>query len=263
MSRRGLIVIFLFGLLGAAAGYFLRADVRRRNREVMPEMAYSPASASQSINPVFANGITEQAAPAGTIARGEKPLRFGPTTQEAIRAGEELVNPHKHDDSRAIARGLAIYSNYCGACHGGGGAGDGLVVKRGFPAPPSLLAQHAVDMKDGQIFHIVTFGQNKMPSHATQVSPEDRWNVVSYIRSIQKRAAATQLSTTSATRQNAVSTASFCTPGFQPVSCVLAPDRVSDIFASGFAHAIVCRSTGTTRAGSPCYGAHPKPGGAS
>lgn len=267
MSRRGLIFIIVFALIGAGTGYFMRADVTRRNREVMPEMAYSPAYAPQSLNPVFANGITEQSAPPGTIARGTKPLHYGPTTQEAIRAGDELVNPHKPDDAKAIARGMAVYSNFCGVCHGGGGAGDGLVVKRGFPVPPSLLAQHAIDMKDGQIFHVVTFGQNKMPSHATQVPPEDRWNVVCYIRSMQKRAATTQPTTMPTTNPttsgSALRAAHSCSTGFQPVSCVLAHNRVSETSASRFADAIVRASTHATRAESPCYSAQPRAGGVS
>ncbi len=43
-------------------------------------------------------------------------------------------------------------------------------------------------MKDGQIFHVLTFGQNNMPSYASQLSREDRWNVITYVRSLQKQA---------------------------------------------------------------------------
>ena len=60
---------------------------------------------------------------------------------------------------------------------------------RGFPAPPSLLAPRAVQMKDGQMFHTVTYGQRNMASYASQLSREDRWKVIVYIRAMQKRAA--------------------------------------------------------------------------
>jgi hypothetical protein len=57
---------------------------------------------------------------------------------------------------------------------------------RGFPAPPSFLADHAMNLADGQIFHIVTYGQKNMPSHAAQVPAEDRWRVIAYVRSLQR-----------------------------------------------------------------------------
>ncbi|MBI3484584.1 MAG: cytochrome c, partial [Acidobacteria bacterium] len=46
-----------------------------------------------------------------------------------------------------------------------------------------------VGIKDGQIFHIVTYGQKNMASYATQVSRDDRWKVILYVRSLQKQAA--------------------------------------------------------------------------
>jgi mono/diheme cytochrome c family protein len=63
------------------------------------------------------------------------------------------------------------------------------VTQRGFPPPPSLLAEHALQMKEGQMFHVLTFGQNNMPSYASQISREDRWNAIAYVRMLQAQAA--------------------------------------------------------------------------
>ena len=63
----------------------------------------------------------------------------------------------------------------------------GPVAQRGYPPPPSLLAEHAQKMKDGQLFHILTYGQNNMPSYASQLSRDDRWNVVLYVRTCRPR----------------------------------------------------------------------------
>jgi hypothetical protein len=63
-------------------------------------------------------------------------------------------------------------------------------VKRGYPPPPSLLADNARRIKDGQIFHIITYGQNNMPSYAAQVSVEDRWRAIVFVRSLQAQAPA-------------------------------------------------------------------------
>jgi mono/diheme cytochrome c family protein len=43
-------------------------------------------------------------------------------------------------------------------------------------------------MRDGQLFHILTFGQNNMPSYASQLSRADRWNAIAYVRLLQARA---------------------------------------------------------------------------
>ena len=45
-----------------------------------------------------------------------------------------------------------------------------------------------MQMKDGQLFHILTHGQNNMASYASQLSREDRWNVIVYVRSLQAAA---------------------------------------------------------------------------
>ena len=46
-------------------------------------------------------------------------------------------------------------------------------------------------MKDGQLFHILTYGQNNMASYAGQISRDDRWNVIAYVRSLQAKVAPT------------------------------------------------------------------------
>jgi mono/diheme cytochrome c family protein len=57
------------------------------------------------------------------------------------------------------------------------------------PPPPSLVAGRALTLKDGQIFHILTYGQNNMASYASQIDREDRWRAILYVRSLQMRAA--------------------------------------------------------------------------
>ena len=84
--------------------------------------------------------------------------------------------------------GEFVFENYCATCHGAGGLGNGPVAQRGFPPPPSLLADKTRKMKDGHLFHVLTYGQNNMPSYASQISREDRWNVIGYVRSLQNAA---------------------------------------------------------------------------
>lgn len=177
--------LFLLTILvvSVAANFGINDNPAHRNFEAMPEMVRSIAYKSFTANPNFGDGKTLQTPPEGTIARGVHPLGYGTTPPEAMRAGRELMAPPGPDT--ALARGARVYQIYCQPCHGGSGKGDGPVAMRGFPPPPSLLAEHAVHLADGQMFHIVTYGQKNMPSYASQVPAEDRWRVIAYVRSLQ------------------------------------------------------------------------------
>jgi len=171
----------------------VRVDYSQPNIEILPHMKYSSAYDAFSTNPNFANGRTLQAPVSGTIARGDLPLDFAATPEDAIRAGEQLQSPFAAVDgmalSAAIEQGAEVYRIFCDTCHGAGGAGDGPVPKRGFPPPPSLLTGKSVTMKAGQLFHILTYGQGSMPTFTAQLSRENRWEVIEYIRSLQQDAA--------------------------------------------------------------------------
>lgn len=168
------------------AGWLLRANSARPNFEFMPDMAHSARYNAYSANPVLATGETLQAPAPGSIPRGDPPLHYAATPQDALRAGEELVNPVPLNSANARQRGATVFANFCAECHGADGRGMGPVAQRGFPPPPSLFAPRALGLKDGQMFHILTYGQNNMPSYAGQISRQDRWNVIVYLRSLQR-----------------------------------------------------------------------------
>lgn len=163
-------------------------DVSRPNYDFLPEaqMAYTAAYDSFAPNLNFPNGLTLRSPPTGTIARGYLPLfRYQPTSEDALRAGRELKNPFSEDDSRRLKRGSDVFDNVCQICHGPIGEGNGPVTQRGFPLSASLLAERAVRMKDGQMFHVLTYGQGRMPALAAQLSPEDRWSAILHVRMLQ------------------------------------------------------------------------------
>lgn len=164
-------------------------DMSRPNVEFMPDMAHSLAAESFGRNAVFADGITLQTPPAGTVARGRLPLRYGTTPEEAQRAGRELINPVDAGDADIQQLGATGFGIFCHPCHGATGAGDGPVAMKGFPPPPSLFAEKATNLADGQIFHIISFGQGNMPAHGTQIPTAQRWQIVTHVRQLQARAA--------------------------------------------------------------------------
>lgn len=184
-----------------------RVDYASPNIEILPDMKYTPAFTSYAENPNFPNGRTLQAPVPGTIARGKLPWHYEATEADARRAGEQLQNPFRlatdstdastqnqavtgpaEEWRQSVERGGAHYRVFCISCHGPAGAGDGPIPGRGFPPPPSMLTGKSLQMKDGQLFHIVTLGQGSMAGFAGQLAPTARWDVVNYVRSLQSSA---------------------------------------------------------------------------
>jgi mono/diheme cytochrome c family protein len=184
--RHKLVNIALLAVLIAllAVHWALRRDSGVRNFELLPGMVASVPYDAFSRNPNFADGKTLREPVRGTVIRGQMPLHYAATPADAVRAGVELANPLAAN-GKVTARGAAVYASFCETCHGPSGKGDGRVAQRGFPTPASLLAPRAVAMADGQMFHVLTYGQGNMPSYAAQISREDRWAAIAYVRTLQ------------------------------------------------------------------------------
>ena len=192
MSRTGLnrLLIVVIAILVLLA-WFLRRDFSQPNYVFTPEMVFSVPYDSYSANPVFPDGKTMQLPVAGTVARGTTFFDYEATEADALRAGEELTNPWTDSaldpDLVLVAktRGHQVFSTFCLPCHGAVGNGDGPVAKHGFPPPPPLSAESGLKMSDGQMFHVLTFGQKNMPGYASQISEEDRWKAILFVRGLQ------------------------------------------------------------------------------
>ena len=180
------VLLFVATIALLSLNWLLRIDPAQRNFEVLPDMAASIPYDAFAKNPNFADGMTLRQPVPGTVVRGQMPLHYAATPADAVRAGLELRSPVA-GNRNVQNRGAVVYRNYCETCHGPAGKGDGRVAQRGFPMPPSLLAQKAMQMADGQIFHILTYGQNNMPSYAAQIDRIDRWAVIEYVRSLQSQ----------------------------------------------------------------------------
>lgn len=166
----------------------LQPDLLRRNYEFLPDMRTLVAYDGQGENPNYADGKNLQPPAPGAIARGFLPVHYGPGEDEARRAGAELKNPYAATDAAARARGAAVWATFCVVCHGPNAEGNGPVTRRGVPAPPSFHTDVARARKDGELFHIVTYGRNNgnMPSYAVQVGAEDRWKAILHLRGLQE-----------------------------------------------------------------------------
>src|SRR5262252_5027436 len=175
--------LFLFPVLAIGGVHVMSRNTGVRNLEWPTQMQYSPAYRSQTSNPVLPNHMTAQGTVPGTAPRGFAPFHYGPDAAESERAGRELKNPFP-PTTENLARGQYIFANYCVACHGATGAGDGPLIPK-YPNPPSYQTEKSKSLPDGNMFHVITLGRNNMPSHAGQVPADDRWKVILYIRKLQ------------------------------------------------------------------------------
>ncbi|MGI9025791.1 MAG: c-type cytochrome [Burkholderiaceae bacterium] len=84
-----------------------------------------------------------------------------------------------------LRRGRERFNIYCAPCHSEAGDGDGMVVRRGFPRPPSYHTDKLRNAPDAHFYSVITNGYGAMYSYADRVEPDDRWAIVAYIRALQ------------------------------------------------------------------------------
>ena len=84
-----------------------------------------------------------------------------------------------------LARGRERYEIFCAPCHGSDGEGNGVIVRHGFPAPPSYFSPDARAMSDADIVKVIAEGRGKMYSYGSRVAENDRWAIAAYIRQLQ------------------------------------------------------------------------------
>jgi mono/diheme cytochrome c family protein len=136
---------------------------------------------AQKPSDLFKDGIGMRPPVEGTVARGFLPYPFKGKPDEA---GKNLVNPLLSTAAN-LEHGKAKFLTYCSPCHGNFGRGDSR-LRGQFPSPPTLHSDKVRNWPDGDIYHVITEGQNVMPSYATQIPRDDRWAIILYIRALQR-----------------------------------------------------------------------------
>jgi mono/diheme cytochrome c family protein len=119
----------------------------------------------------------------GTVARGQlQEDSYLYTGKFGNNPGDYMPFPVTQD---VLARGRERFNIYCSPCHSRLGNGNGMIVQRGFRAPPSYHTERLRKAPLGYFFDVMTNGFGAMPEYATQVPPRDRWCIVAYIRALQ------------------------------------------------------------------------------
>ncbi len=112
------------------------------------------------------------------------PLPDGTVAQGDAELAAALANPPLLT-AVAIERGRQRYNIFCSMCHGLAGDGDGIVVARGFPRPPSFSDPAVVSTGPRELIRAIGEGTGRMYGFGDRVGPSDRWLIVAYIRALQ------------------------------------------------------------------------------
>jgi mono/diheme cytochrome c family protein len=77
----------------------------------------------------------------------------------------------------------AIYADRCARCHGERGAGDGADASLYKPLPASLIDERTRQTSDGELFWKIGKGRRPMPGYGSELTAEQRWEIVNLLRS--------------------------------------------------------------------------------
>lgn len=150
-------------------------------------MMYQQKLSAQSPTTFFKDGFSMREPVAGTVAKNHIPYAY----PDSVALAEKfMVNPLEINETN-LSIGKAKFNTFCSPCHDYQGTGIARLNGQ-FPNPPSLHTDRVRNWKDGHIFHIITVGQNTMPSYASQLNDTERWQVITYLRALQRAMNATE-----------------------------------------------------------------------
>ena len=126
----------------------------------------------------------------GTVARGQlHEDTYFYTGKIGNNPGDVMPFPATKE---VLNRGRERFNIFCAPCHSRVGDGNGFVPSRGFARkPPSFHSARLQKAPLGYFYDVITEGFGTMPDYASQISPQDRWDIVAYVRALQLSQSAT------------------------------------------------------------------------
>jgi len=165
----------------------LLAACEKAKQDMYDQPRYKPYAKSE----LFTDNNSARPLPPGTMPRATGGMadasggRLGMQDMQQDVAAEHAQAMPYPITQQLLRRGQQRYEIYCMPCHSAVGDGDGLVVRRGFPAPPSYHIERLRQAPDRHFYDVITNGYGIMYSYADRVAPPDRWAIVAYIRALQ------------------------------------------------------------------------------
>ena len=194
---RYFLIIFSVTVLAVVLIAGKRGTMSRKTPIYMfPDMRQQLKLRPQEPNGFFANGTSSQLPVAGTVPRAN-PVQAGGTAIYPYEDSPVLTGFHVGTtnfiennplpiSAQLLKRGRERYTIHCSPCHGGQGDGNGITKKLGaMPTVANLHDKRIVELRDGELFYVITHGRNTMMAYGPNVPPEDRWATIAYLRALQ------------------------------------------------------------------------------
>lgn len=172
-------------LLVACAG----RTSRKPQVEIFPDMKRQAKVKPQEASAFFADGRGSRAPVPGTIAQGQ--LDDDSPFATGAENGMYVARNPLPLDEKVLARGQERFNIYCAPCHDRTGSGRGIVGQRSSWLANNLHDDRIKAMVDGEIFQVITYGRRTMPGYRFQISEQDRWAIVAYVRALQRATSGT------------------------------------------------------------------------
>lgn len=132
----------------------------------------------------FADGTSARPLPPHTVPQGHlnEDTEYFQGKHDDGTLMEAFPMPVTHE---VLKRGQERFNIFCSMCHGYEGDGNGMVVQRGFPPPPSYHIDRLRTAPPGYFYNVISHGYGVMYPYASRVEPSDRWAIAAYIRALQ------------------------------------------------------------------------------
>lgn len=147
------------------------------------DMADQPKYKAYEQSALFADNTSARPIPTGTVASGH--LRLDERFYNGTENGKLVTAIPMPITEADLRRGQQEFNIYCAVCHGRLGEGNGMVVQRGFPHPPSYHIDRLRNAPIGHFYQVMSNGFGAMYSYDDKISPDDRWRIAAYIRALQ------------------------------------------------------------------------------
>lgn len=154
------------------------------NVELIQDMMEQEAIKPQEFDPFFKGGISALVPPENTQPVGFVPYKYGMNVEQAARENKNPLSGQMSEE--VLLAGQKYFETNCAVCHGYKGHGDGPVSTKYPLKIPSLVSDKIKSWSDGNVYHVITMGQGTMGPYASHIPQKYRWQVVNYIRHLQK-----------------------------------------------------------------------------
>jgi mono/diheme cytochrome c family protein len=147
------------------------------------DMHNQPKFVPQRGTAFFADGRSARPQVENTVGRDQ--LHEDSYFYTGLQGGKEGDGLPIELTPATLQRGQERYNIYCTPCHSRVGNGAGMIVSRGYHPAGNFHTDRLREAPLGHFFSVMTNGYGAMPDYAAQLTPEDRWAVVAYIRALQ------------------------------------------------------------------------------